>query len=406
MRIRLPLLAALACLPAHAAEPTPPTLAQALQATRASLTLEHGHLAGPAAPTLTTAIAQARYVAIGEDHLTAEIPAFTAAICDATAPTALVTETAPQVSALVTPLLGQQNIKPALTAITRKYPNAIAFMDMANEADLVTHCARAAGPKKFHFFGLDQEFVGSAGWLLDLIAARPLPPKTKAAITALRAEEQRDAADALKSGDPSKLFLFAVPQAELAATQTLLRTAHDAKALDLFEELIQSHDIYTDPSGSHSNRVRGLLLKHHLAQDLQTLPPGPSKILLKFGDTHMHRGFNELHQPDLGNFVSELADGQGATSLHIMILGARGTHRLFTGYAHPTALQPFVMTEDPAYAWLKPAIANLAPSGWTLFDLRSLRFRKLSGLDADWSRVIYGYDLLVIIPELTPADPL
>jgi hypothetical protein len=31
----------------------------------------------------------------------------------------------------------------------------------------------------------------------------------------------------------------------------------------------------------------------------------------------------------LGNFVAELADGQGVQSLHILVLGARGTHAGF-----------------------------------------------------------------------------
>jgi hypothetical protein len=33
-----------------------------------------------------------------------------------------------------------------------------------------------------------------------------------------------------------------------------------------------------------------------------------------------------------------------------------------------------------------------------------VRFQKFSELDDGMERMIYGYDLLVIIPELTPAD--
>jgi hypothetical protein len=46
------------------------------------------------------------------------------------------------------------------------------------------------------------------------------------------------------------------------------------------------------------------------------------------------------------------------------------------------------------------------PSGWTLIDLRHLRFRKLSGAGPEWERMIDGYDFLVLMPEITPADPL
>jgi hypothetical protein len=60
------------------------------------------------------------------------------------------------------------------------------------------------------------------------------------------------------------------------------------------------------------------------------------------------------------------------------------------------------MVQDDDYKWLKPAIDAKKAESWTLFDLRGLRFGQLN-LDADWQRVVYGYDLLVLIPELTPA---
>ena len=39
----------------------------------------------------------------------------------------------------------------------------------------------------------------------------------------------------------------------------------------------------------------------------------------------------------------------------------------------------------------------------TLFDLRKLRFRGIE-LSSEWERVVYGYDLFVLIPELTPGS--
>jgi hypothetical protein len=60
------------------------------------------------------------------------------------------------------------------------------------------------------------------------------------------------------------------------------------------------------------------------------------------------------------------------------------------------------MDQDEQYQWLKAAIDAQKAGTWTLYDLRSLRFKQLD-LDGDWERVIYGFDLLVLIPELTPA---
>jgi hypothetical protein len=60
------------------------------------------------------------------------------------------------------------------------------------------------------------------------------------------------------------------------------------------------------------------------------------------------------------------------------------------------------MDQDDDYRWLKPAIDAQKAGSWTLYDLRKLRFKHLD-LNADWERTVYGYDFLVIIPELTPA---
>jgi hypothetical protein len=134
--------------------------------------------------------------------------------------------------------------------------------------------------------------------------------------------------------------------------------------------------------------------------------------MFKFGDTHLGKGFNELSELDLGNFIAELADGEGARSLHILVLGARGTHALFGGYDKPLAHEPFVMTDDPDYKWLAPAVAELLPQQpgsaggtLTLFDLRTLRFRGID-LPEGWKRIVYSYDLFVLVPELTPATPI
>jgi hypothetical protein len=151
-----------------------------------------------------------------------------------------------------------------------------------------------------------------------------------------------------------------------------------------------------------SNTQRAQFMKQNLQKDLDAAPR--QRVLLKFGDWHLYKGFNPLHQRDLGNYVAEIADGEGSSSLHICVLGAKGTHVGFGGYNRPEKLEPFVLTDDSDYRWIKPAMENQVPNAWTLYDLRSLRFQKLANLDQDMERLIYGYDLLVIIPELTPAS--
>ncbi len=122
------------------------------------------------------------------------------------------------------------------------------------------------------------------------------------------------------------------------------------------------------------------------------------------GDWHVYRGFNPLHQLDVGDFLAEQADRENVRSLHIMVLGVRGEHVAYGGYRRP--LKHFTAATDATddYRWLQPAADLAAKDSWTLYDLRKLRFRRDLALEPEWNRVVYGYDLLVLIPELTPAD--
>jgi len=390
-----------------------PAFEQKLREVRFDLYIQGGKFSGSAAPLLQEAISNAQFVLIGEDHLTREIPQFTSIVCDLMVPqglTAMAVETGPQAAAFVSSLFGSPDRLAQTAALIHQYPASIAFLDMRQENDLAAHCAEVAHRSRFHLWGLDQEFVGSPGWLLDQILATQPGPAASAALKQLKQEEQQAAARAKETGDPSKLFLFTASDSELNQAAAALQRDGNSLAKRLFRELTESREIYLKNSqGSpDSNTQRARLMKENFVGDLEAAEGGSQgqRVLAKFGDWHLYKGFNPLQQRDLGNYIAELADGQGATSLHICILGAKGTHRLFAGYERPNRLEKFVMDEDPDYRWLKPAINNQLPNAWTLFDLRRLRFQSFKDLDPDMQRLIYGYDLLIIVPELTPADPV
>jgi hypothetical protein len=394
-----------------AVQPPPPTLEQKLGEVRYDLRLEDGKFAGSAAPVLESAIAAAQYVLIGEDHITREIPQFATAVCDDMAPqglSAMAVEVGPQVAEFVSSSFGKPDRLARMAALGKKYPNSVAFMDVQQENDLAAHCAQVARVPHFHLWGLDQEFIGSAGWLLELTLATHPGPAATAALTRLKSEEQQDSVRTKETGDPSKLFMFAAPDSELAEVTALLHREGNAAANDLFHELIESREIYLKSmQGSpESNSQRAQLFKDNFRRDMEKAATGdrPQKVLFKFGDWHLYKGINPLHQRDLGNYIAEMADGQDRSSLHIWVLGAKGTDRLFTGDDQATKFEKFVRDEDPDYGWLKPAIAKQVPNAWTLYDLRKLRFAKIGPLELGMERMIYGYDLLVIVPELTPAD--
>jgi hypothetical protein len=389
------------------------TFEQKLREVRHDLRIEEGKVTGSAAPVLEKAISGAQYVLIGEDHITHEIPQFAAAVCDMMAPrglTAMAVEAGPQVAKMVAASLGKPDRLSRMVAFTNRYPDSVAFLNVREENDLVEHCAEASHNPKFQLWGLDQELMGSAGWLLDqILATRPGTAAT-AVLTRMKAEEQKDAAIAKETGDPTKVFLFAASDTQLSEVAAILKREGNAAANELFHELVESHEIYLkNMQGSpESNSQRARLLKQNFRRDFDTAASNSQRqrVLFKFGEWHLYKGINPLHERDLGNYIAEMADGRGASSLHICILGAKGTHALYGGYSRPMKLEPFVMVEDDDYHWLKPAVDNQVPNAWTLYDLRNLRFQKLGTVDPDMQRVIYGYDLLVIVPEFTPANPI
>jgi hypothetical protein len=67
----------------------PATFNEKLAGVRTSLAVGDREFNGPGADVLARAVSNARYVLIGEDHLTREIPAFTADLCRLMAPQGL-----------------------------------------------------------------------------------------------------------------------------------------------------------------------------------------------------------------------------------------------------------------------------------------------------------------------------
>lgn len=144
-----------------------------------------------------------------------------------------------------------------------------------------------------------------------------------------------------------------------------------------------------------SNRMRLALLKRTLASRLGVRE---QKLVVKVGANHAYKGINPLNNRDVGNFLAERAEGQGRSSLHLIVLAAKGKQLRFAGAGKPH--QPAPIELDSA-AFKLLASAGATDGSWSLFDLRSLRpgSRKLAAGDIDMLNLINGYDFALVIPE-------
>ena len=390
--------------PAHTAATFTEQLSQATSALSVD---ESATLTGAGAKVIADAVAQARYVAVGEDHLSREIPRFAQALCRLMAPSglrALAVEIGPEAARVVNRDLRSPERIGKMSAFMRAHPDALAFQNARDESDMAAACARTAGPH-FEIWGLDQEFFGSAGHLLEeMKAARP-GPSARVELDRLAALDRAATAAAVASGAPGDLFVYTVTNTQMDAARTAFARDGGVRAKQLFAALDETRAIYLASASGEGdpNGRRARLMKRTLAADLHAAGAA-DRILFKFGDNHMYKGVNPLRQRDLGNFVAERAEGEGASSLHIAVLGRKGVHALYDGVGRAARLQPFVITNDVDYAWLKDVPA--APvGGWTVVDLRKLR-PGLAKVGPQWREIVLGYDLLVLAPELSPSSLL
>jgi hypothetical protein len=388
----------------------PAGAAESLAHVRSSLQVGNGAFGGSGAAILAQAVSGARYVLIGEDHLTREIPQFTADLCRLMAPkglAALAVEIGPQAAEVVETNLRRPDRRERIGAFMLAHPDAMAFQNGSDESDMAAACAQAAGPG-FRLWGLDQEFFGAAGNLIERMAAADPGPMARAAIARLASAERSATAAALRSGSPGQLLIYTVTDQQLDDARAAIASDGGAQVRALFAAFEETRAIYlsqnTNPYAS--NGARAGLMKRTLL-DYLTRAPAPARVLFKFGDAHMRKGINGLGQRDLGNFVAERADGEGVPSLHLLVVGMRGTHALYNGVGRQVRHEPFVLTDDPDFAWLRDAVpAKEATNDWTLLDLRPLRVKPPRDLPAAWKRVIDGFDMVVVAPAITPSSLL
>jgi hypothetical protein len=394
------------------------SLVDALASARYSLQVNTDGFSGAGATVLMQALDGAQFVAIGEDHFTQEIPRFAAAVCSEMAPhglNAMALETSPTAAQFVENTIGRDDRTDQMKALQRRFPGSIAFLSALEENNLVERCAEAVKGNEFHLWGLDQEFIGSAGWIIQSMIETNPGPQALAALQVMQKDEEHASTEAAQSGSMAKLYLLSATEKQIAAAQSAIEADGRSLTRELMAQLVESRSIYVEHGGDFrgANARRATLLRKNFLKDYEAAKVRATpalRVLIKAGDTHLYRGFNELHELNLGNFTSELADVAGMHSLHILVLGAGGTHATFSQYAQPFARTTFLMKEEDGYKWLAPAIAGrteISPNGpWTLYDLRRLRFGGVTNPDSDWSRVMYGYDLLVLIPNITPATLL
>ncbi|WCM25462.1 hypothetical protein NDN01_15545 [Sphingomonas sp. QA11] len=405
-------LANLCAASAHAETIAPLTLADRIAQAGAPLTVRPEGFSGPGAAILAEAIDASRYVLVGESHFSREIPAFTTNICRLMAAgglTAMAVEMGPEAAGAVNARLRAPNREQQISDFMSAHPDAMAFLNFRDEGQTAADCAGVAGPD-FKLWGLDQEFFGASGYLLEQMLAAGPGPLARARIEALAEQERTAMKVALTSHSPEDLFLFKATDATLDQAGAAIDQDGGDRAKALFAALRETRAIYQasqsrrgDPNGR-----RARLMKRTLATHFAKAPQ--ARVLMKFGAWHLYKGYNPLGQRDLGNFVAEHADGEGVKSLNLIVVGAKGVEARYNGVGRQVAVRDFDATTGKGSGWRKDVMlarpSDTPPGAWFLVDLRRLRSDDLEALTPEWRALIRGYDLAVVAPELSTSTVL
>ncbi len=385
-------------------------IARLLQS-RYSLSVRNGQLLGTGAQVLQSAIAQSRFVLLGEDHGLAQTPELGAAVCNAASPARFQTmaiEEGPLAAAELENWARQRDGLAQLAAFKKRFPESINVYNSHEEFEMLQQCGRAA-QGEFHLWGLNQEAFGAGGLILSRILESRPGEAARPAMRELFQKNEDANRKALESGRIADLFMLSADDQDLARGVAALQRDGSAEARSLFASLIESHEIHRISPPDYGNaRRRERLMKRRFATEYARAArrATTNSVLLKLGAFHVYRGLNPVGGHGIGNYVAEFAEGQGAQSLHIRLVAVKGSQPIHPRVGQPAQLRPFNIENAPRSQYLQPILSNRLQSDWTLFDLRPLRhdFNALAGAtNPDLATLVFGLDMLVVVPEGTPS---
>jgi len=385
------------------------SVVDAIRRNRSDISVENGKLAGPGAAKIRAAVADTCYVFLGEDHGIAQVAQSADALTSELQPLGFNTfalEISTHAARQLSAELESADPDRAHGDFLRQHPMTVPFYNTQEEFSFLKH-AKARSGTSFALIGFDQEFLGSSKFLLEEIGKQPLTPELRTQLDGFNKQEQQAMKRAEQTGRYQELFLLSANETELQSFEDRLR-AHgfDAKPV---EDLLASRRVYDlfAEDNHQSNETRDLLMKRNLV-GMHGVGP-PCKIFFKAGENHGFRGLGPLRTRELGNFLAESADGYANGGVHILILGGKGEALSFQAVGKPMKSTPVdALSSDFALHSLKPFVETaLQYEPWSLFDLRQLRsLLETKSADPELQRLVYGFDLLVILPHPTASHEL
>lgn len=367
------------------------------------LSLDRGRLEGAGAEWLLAEAARAQFLALGEEHNVAEIPALvTALLTDVETRggyryVALEQDPIAMRAASVAPMRGRLD---SLVAYARRYQHAFTFMS-DQELAMVADVGRAANGRGNPVWGLDQSF--GVTHALDRLAAITRASSPDAATLLRRYRDSASAKEQVRDLEHHH-YMSAEKSEDFARLGDLLKPQPGSEGAFIIENLVVSDRVYRayrERRSYDNGYEREEFMKRRFMDEYRRAEAADHtapRVILKFGHWHLYRGLGPSNLQTLGNFVSELARVNGAQSFHVSVHGNNpaGGYRTLTAWPD---------------SFPDPLIARRLPTDrWTIVDLRPLRanYRRIAAeLRPDqrdqFARLVFGFDAALYIGGMHPA---
>ncbi len=390
------------------------SLVARLRAVASPLTLTPaGDLAGPGGEVLAAGVREARFVMIGEEHGVAEVPQLARALWragQAHGYTHFAIEVGEQLAVRLETALRADTTGAAYLQFLGDHWPGTPFYFWREDAALLRVVTASTAGRRGVLWGLDYDILGDRHLLARL---RQIAPSADARRVADSAKTVTDSAlaRALREQNPGLFYMFGGSPdllARLRSAFTPVPGSEVDRILSLMEETLAINRLFLTRQGYESNVRRSSLLKRQFLRhyDSTRAADGRSpKVMLKFGASHLVRGRNFANTFDLGTVVPEVAEQEGGTALGILVIGGPGTTH---AQVDPRVLRSVEAPVEPvASEWGRVFGQAADPERWTVFDLRPLRRQGRFGpVPPDFTQVLYGFDLVVVLSRSGPQHDL
>lgn len=329
------------------------------------------------------------FVMIGEDHFINEVPFF----CNALTPQIkfdnFFCEIDPYASKII-----ESKIKTLSDNQLRKYQadfgNTFSFFALSSEFNLMKNIVQSGT----NVYGLDQVLMIGDRLICSELKTTTKNPAAKAIYERIEKRSKELFTNFLKDPNNPMYMMMEDFDNDLKELAALKLSPYETEVID---KLKLSAKIYKEQN--HHLRIQ--LMKNQLMENYADWKD--EKNLFKFGANHLTKGESFLKIYDIGNLINNIADSQYSSSLHILIMGKSGTQ----GSPFQSFPEQPINPESDNLKALKPFFDIVVhPNDWYCIDMLPIRKKVENGeitASIQLSRIIKGYDYVVIIPKVTAA---